>query len=81
MENETNKTPYVDKGCLNGSTDFWIDAQEFLKPVLPEDFSEKLIEFGREKGYNRNEFRFFLNNVEEFVHFQGTMAILKSEFI
>lgn len=62
---------------INNDTSFWLDAQEFLKGQLPEDFQDKLIEYAVKKGYNQNEFRLFSYMLEEAVGFHGTMVVLK----
>lgn len=74
---KNNETSQLGIGAISGDADFWKDAQEFLKSQLPTDFDEKLKEYVTTKGYNQNEFRLFVNMLEESVGFHGTIFILK----
>lgn len=62
---------------VNNSTDFWKDAQEFLKSQLPSDFGEKMKDFAESKQYKQNDFRLFKSMIEDAVGFEANMILLK----
>lgn len=78
-QNKLNKeeSTQLGIGAVSNNTDFWKDAQDFLKSQLPTDFEDKLKEYVTTKGYNQNEIRLFNNMLEEAVGLYGTMVILK----
>lgn len=76
LNNNTQSTK-IDMEVISNSTDFWKEAQEFLKSQLPSDFEDKLKQYVLDKGYNKNEFRLFKNMLQESVGLHGTIILLK----
>lgn len=78
MEQNTNpELTQLGIGAINNDTDFWADANEFLKSQLPPDFQDKLKEYISVKGYNKNEFRLFSTMLKEVIGLDATIASLK----
>lgn len=75
MEENTIKEEAIDS-----KVDFWQDAQEFVKPFIPEDIEQKFIAFCEEKGYNENEARLFQTMCKDFFAFQTQIPFLKYSF-
>ena len=65
-------------GAISNTTDFWVDANEFLKSQLPSDFEDKLKEYVSKKNYNENEFRLFKYMLNEAMGFHSTVYMLKN---
>jgi len=73
MKNKNNKV----KDKVKDNVDFWKEAQDFLKTVLPEDFQDKIHDWLKNKDFTENDVRLFKCMLEEAIGFEVTMIILK----
>lgn len=64
--------------CVRQSVDFYKEAHEFLKVLLPDDFQQKLEEHYKAKGFSRNEAILFNHSLETAVSCHTTFASLQS---
>jgi hypothetical protein len=63
---------------INNKTDFWVDANEFMKTQLPDDYQAKLELFIKEKKYNTNEMRLFTYMLKEVLGLHNVVVVMKN---
>ena len=63
---------------INNKTDFWVDANEFMKTQLPDDYQAKLELFIKEKKYNTNEMRLFTYMLKEVLGLHNVVVVIKN---
>ena len=71
---ETNNKPLVREDF-----NFWMEATNFTKEILPKDIEKRFIDHCKEQGFNKNEMILFRVLVGDAVEFELTMAMLKNK--
>jgi hypothetical protein len=64
---------------MKDEIDFWVDANTFLKSVLPIDFEDQLTSYVNEKGYTVNESKLFGYMMQQSIQYYMTVVVLKTQ--
>jgi len=62
---------------MNKDTNFYTEAVEFLKSVLPDDYEQRLTDLCKDKGWNRNEVLLFREFIKTRIDSFGMLVQVK----
>jgi hypothetical protein len=67
------------KKSVRESFDFWKEANNFSKTILPKNIDELFISYCKKNNFSHNEKMFFRIMLAQAIEFNFTMAMLKDD--